>query len=419
MTRPVMTNNKRPEASMTAQSPPRHYKPLVLSIISATFLCYLCVGMSLVVLPLYVSQVLGQGAVMVGIVISLQFVATLCARPLAGRVADRVGAKQSVVAGLVGCALSGMLVWLSMLLVGHAASIVLLLIGRVVLGFSQGLIGTGTLSWTIGIAGSRRMGKVISWNGIAAYGSMAVGAPLGMSLVGLFGYWSLGVATTLATGLGALFVCRLKAAPLVPGKRLSFLSVFARIAPYGLALGLSNIGFGVIATFITLYYASQGWEHAAWGLTAFSLAFVAARLLLAGVIERFGGYRIAMACCATEGLGMVLLWLAPSAGWALCGALIAGFGISLIYPALGVVAVKNVPESNRSAALGAYSLCLDLSVGLTGPLAGAVAGGFGYAIIYGLAALAAYLAVALVLVLFRRSLARAAEVERQAGRADG
>ncbi|VFT74256.1 transporter [Klebsiella aerogenes] len=41
-----------------------------------------------------------------------------------------------------------------------------------------------------------------------------------------------------------------------------------------MALALASAGFGVIATFITLFYDAKGWDGAAFALTLFSCAFV-------------------------------------------------------------------------------------------------------------------------------------------------
>jgi MFS family permease len=101
---------------------------------------------------------------------------------------------------------------------------------------------------------------------------------------------------------------------------------------------------------------------------------------------------VAIACLSVEVLGLLLLWLAPDAHWALAGAALSGFGFSLVFPALGS-AVNLVPASSRGAAVGAYSLFIDLSLGITGPLAGAIAAGFGFASIFLFAALAALTAV--------------------------
>ena len=72
-------------------------------------------------------------------------------------------------------------------------------------------------------------------------------------------------------------------------------------------------------------------------------------------------------------------------------------GLSLVFPALGVEAVKQVEEQNQGTALGTYSAFLDLALGLTGPVAGWVAGYYDLETIYLLAA--AVVALAFILIL--------------------
>ncbi|ROM06552.1 hypothetical protein BK640_10010 [Pseudomonas protegens] len=74
-----------------------------------------------------------------------------------------------------------------------------------------------------------------------------------------------------------------------------------------------------------------------------------------------------------------------------------------MFPALGVEAVNLVPASSRGAAVGAYSLFIDLSLGITGPLAGAIAGGFGFASIFLFAAIAACCGLLLSLYLYHQA----------------
>ena len=63
------------------------------------------------------------------------------------------------------------------------------------------------------------------------------------------------------------------------GERLPFHHVLGRVTPHGMGLALGAIGFGTIATFITLYYASRGWANAVLCLSAFGGCFIGARLL--------------------------------------------------------------------------------------------------------------------------------------------
>ncbi|HBX5063308.1 TPA: MFS transporter, partial [Klebsiella pneumoniae] len=100
--------------------------------------------------------------------------------------------------------------------------------------------------------------------------------------------------------------------------------------------------------------------------------------------------------------GLLLIWLAPSAWMAGVGAFLTGSGFSLVFPALGVEAVKQVEEQNQGTALGTYSAFLDLALGLTGPLAGWVAGFYDLATLYLLAAIVVALAFLLIFRVHRQ-----------------
>ena len=166
-----------------------------------------------------------------------------------------------------------------------------------------------------------------------------------------------------------------------------------------MALALGGIGYSALATFVTLFYLSRHWTGAALCLTAFGLAFIAARLLFIQTISRFGGYPVAMACLTVESVGLLLMWQASSPWMALAAAATTGFGFSLVFPSIGVEAVKRVTESNRGAALGVYTAFADVSFFLTGPLAGAVIGVWGYssAFLFALISVLVGLGIAIVL----------------------
>lgn len=376
----------------------------VVSIVLFTFIGYLNIGIPLAVLPGYVHSDLGFGAVAAGLVISVQYLATLLSRPYASRIIDNLGSKKAVLYGLAGCGLSGVFMLLSAWLQSMPMlSLISLLIGRLVLGSAESLVGSGSIGWGIGRVGAQNTAKVISWNGIASYGALAIGAPMGVLLVQQLGLWSMGVSIILLAGIGFALAWPKQAAPIVHGERMPFLHVLGRVLPHGTGLALGSIGFGTIATFITLYYASHSWPNAVLCLSLFGACFIGARLLFGNLINRLGGFRVAIACLSVESIGLLLLWLAPTPTLALAGAALTGFGFSLVFPALGVEAVNLVPASSRGAAVGAYSLFIDLSLGITGPVAGAIAAGFGFASIFLFAALAAMAGLLLSVYLYRQT----------------
>ena len=376
----------------------------VVSIVLFTFIGYMNIGIPLAVLPGYVHNHLGYGTVIAGLVISVQYLATLLSRPSASRIIDNRGSKRAVMYGLAGCGLSGVLMLASTWTAAMPAlSLTCLLIGRLVLGSAESLVGSGAIGWGIGRVGAQNTAKVISWNGIASYGAIAIGAPLGVLMVSHWGMWSMGASIIALAIVGLLLAWPKRAAPIVSGVRLPFLHVLGRVLPHGAGLALGSIGFGTIATFITLYYATNQWDNAVLCLSLFGASFIGARLLFGNLINRIGGFRVAIACLSVETLGLLLLWLAPSPELALAGAALSGFGFSLVFPALGVEAVNLVPASSRGAAVGAYSLFIDLSLGITGPLVGAVAAGFGFASIFLFAAMAAFGGLLLSVYLYRQA----------------
>jgi predicted MFS family arabinose efflux permease len=249
----------------------------------------------------------------------------------------------------------------------------------------------------VGRVGAAHIGKVIAWAGVMTYGAMAIGAPLGVWIVHLGGLATLSWTIVVVALIALCLAWRKPGVAASSSSKVPFQQVLGKILPYGVVLALASCGFGVIATFITLFYAAHHWAGAAFSLTSFSCAFVGIRLIFSNAIGRFGGLRVTLACFVVEAAGLLLVWGANSPWMAMLGATLTGCGFSLIFPALGVVAVKTMPAEHRGSALATYTLFLDLSLGVTGPLAGGLISYMGIDAIYLAAALTSLLAFLLVI----------------------
>ena len=385
-----------------------------LRIIATTVLtaaCYFTVGMQIAVVPGFVHLTLGYGAMLAGLAVSAQYVATLASRPFAGRTCDTRGPKRASASGLCGCALSGLFFVLAGILRHNpAASLTALLFGRFVLGFGESWVATGSALWGIARLGDGYEAKVISWNGIGSYGAVAAGAPLGVWLANRYGIAAVGIAGLVVAAAALLWSLTIPAVPTCPAKLLAFGNVLKKVYADGVGLALGAVGFGTIAAFIALYYASRNWTDASFSLTLFGVAFVVARLLFSGTINRWGGYRVAMVSLAVECSGLLVMWLGQTPLAAKIGATVAGFGFSLIFPALGVEAVRKVTAENRGSALAVYTAFIDLSLGISGPAAGAIASRAGYPPMFLFAAIAAVASIALLSKLHLNAKTRIATV---------
>ncbi|WEJ91074.1 MAG: MFS transporter [Klebsiella huaxiensis] len=375
----------------------------IISIVVFTCICYLSIGLPLAVLPGYIHYQLGYSTFIAGVVISLQYIATLVSRPHAGRYTDIWGPKKVVSLGIICCMLSGLFTLLAVLLQAvPPLAVTALLVGRIFLGVGESFTATGATLWGIKTVGAIHTSRVISWNGVATYVAMAVGAPLGVLLNSYFGISGFAIVVVLVAIVGLLFARTRQDVSVTAGIRAPFHVVVRKIWPYGMGLALSTVGFGVIATFITLYFSAHSWQGAAFTLSLFSVGFICIRLVLGNMITRYGGVPVSLACFVVECLGLLIIWYAPSAWIAGVGAFLTGSGFSLVFPALGVEAVKQVEEQNQGTALGTYSAFLDLALGLTGPVAGWVAGYYDLDTIYLLAAVVVALAFILILRIYLR-----------------
>jgi MFS family permease len=135
------------------------------------------------VIPLFVHDKLGFSNLIVGLVIGIQFLATVLTRGYAGRLTDQHGGKRSALQGAAACALSG-LFYLAAAMPGPspAISLAMIVMGRLTAGFGESQFITGCVSWSIASVGPQRAGMSMSWTGIAMFAALAVGAPVGMAI---------------------------------------------------------------------------------------------------------------------------------------------------------------------------------------------------------------------------------------------
>ena len=363
---------KPPTASMAA----------LLPIMVSVFVAFLVSGVAIPVLPLHVNDGLGLTPFVVGLVAGSQFVTSLIARPMAGRHADRRGAKHAVVVGLVAAAASGVLYLVSLQFFRQPIpSVTILLLGRALLGVGESFVITGAQTWGLMLGGPNNTGKVLAWAGSAMWASFVLGAPLGTMLYGRYGFTAIAFATALVPLATLLLVARLPQTIPAARPQSGLAKVVAAVWLPGLGLALSSAGFGAMTAFVSLLFAARGWT--VWpAFTVFAGVFIVARVLFGHVADQVGGARIALICVLIEASGQALIWIAPWETIALIGTGLTGFGWSLVYPGFGIEAVRRAPPEQRGLAMGAYTAFLDLALGVATPVLGLIAGAAGIAAVF-------------------------------------
>jgi predicted MFS family arabinose efflux permease len=123
---------------------------------------------------------------------------------------------------------------------------------------------------------------------------------------------------------------------------------------------------------------------------------------------------VALCSLLVEVLGLIIVALAQAPLAPMVGAVLAGLGYSLVFPGFGLEVVRHAPAGQRALALGTYTACLDLALGLAGPMLGLLADKAGLSAVFGASALLVLLAAAVALHLMRRAPAGLGDPIREA-----
>jgi MFS family permease len=362
-------------------------------IFVVTMLALTAVGAVLPVLPIYVRGPLGSTDLAVGIVTGAFAFTAIASRPVAGRIADSRGRRPVVVVGSFLAAVAGAIYFLP-------GGLPTLMLSRFVLGIGEGAVFTAGATWVVDLAPPGRRGRVIGLYGLAVWGGLSLGPPIGDALLRASSFDAVWAFATIAPLVGATIALQLPEPP--RPARVSRGPLIAResVGP-GLALSLATVGYAAMASFIVLDLESNGTGHGALAFTAFAATVVLTRLLAGDLPDRIGPLRCAAAAALVEAAGLTMIALASSLGLAVAGSIAMGAAFSLLYPSLSLFVVNRVPDERRGSALGTFTAFFDIGVGLGGPIVGVAAALSDYPAAFAVGAVAA-LASALVIVLALR-----------------
>lgn len=373
---------------------------VVVTLACAAF--FVSFGSTIPVLPRYVSDELGQGDAVVGLVAGSFAVSAIVLRPFIGRWGDRYGRRILIV---VGCVLTA---------AGHlghvvAESVPVLVAMRLLIGAGQGGFFVGAATLVADLSPPARRGEAASYFSIALYLGLGVGPFIGEALLAARSFdavWVFaGTGGLLAAALGTTLPARVRAAapgptaPVAaspeapptpgdgaavapegagPGRRRAPLFHPAGIGP-GAVLGLGVIGFVGFNTFVPLFGEGIGLDDVAPVFLLYSFVVVSVRLFGARLPDRLGPARAGSAALAATGGGLLVAatWQAPVGLYV--GTAVLALGSSLLYPALNAAAVNAVDDDERSRVVATFTVFFEVGTALGGLVLGVVAAATTYA----------------------------------------
>jgi MFS family permease len=375
---------------MDAMAPrERLLTPRFLLVVSSGLSYFMAIGMLIPVVPRYVKGPLSSGNVGVGVAVGSLFVGAVLLRPYAGRLGDRFGRRVLIIGG-------ALIIAGTTALYGAVEALPYLVAIRLFSGVGEAAFFVGAATMITDLAPERRRGEAVSYWSVAVYGGLAFGPALGEAVLGedrFVAAWivSAGLAL-LAAALATFTVETVKGAPPVPPGKLLHR---AALAP-GAILFLGLIGLAGFTAFVPLYVREIGLGGADTLFLLYGGLILCVRILGARLPDFLGGRWAATIALSGAAIGLALI-----AGWPTVGGLVAGTavfaaGMSLLYPALMLLALSAVPDHERGSVVGTFSSFFDLSQGLGALILGGVAALSGYRGAFAGGAVAAFIGVLLL-----------------------
>jgi predicted MFS family arabinose efflux permease len=153
---------------------------------------------------------------------------------------------------------------------------------------------------------------------------------------------------------------------------------------------LGLIGLAGFSTFVTLYARTELHQGGA-GVVflIYGVCILLVRIFGARLPDRLGPIRSGTYALVLATGGLALMTAVRSVAGLVAGTVIFGGGMSLLYPALLVMALAGVPDTERASVVGTFSSFFDLSQGLGALVCGAAQQLLGYRAAFGTGAVLA------------------------------
>jgi len=353
---------------VTRAAPPILTRPFLL-VSLASLAYFVSDGTSFALVSRFAIGELHADALGAGLTFGAFSLSALVLRPLAGRLADRRGRRRLMVGGAL---------LFGAVMVAHllATSLVILVVLRLLLGVAEALVFVAAFAAEADLAPPERRGEALTLFSLSLYVGVAVGPLIGEAAFAAGGFPAVWIASAALAGIAALIALAVpetrppdEPGPIAPARILHP----AGFLP-GLILMTGVWGMGGYFTLMPPYAVGPlGLDGARLFLLAFGATVIVSRLIGAKLPDRIGARRLSGTALLVTALGLSVMGFLPTVSGLLGGTLLLGLGVAFTTPALASLTVSRAPASERGAALGTFSLFIDLAFGV-GPIAmGAVA----------------------------------------------
>lgn len=394
-----MTTSTLPDQSNPIRK--RLITPAFVALAAADLAYFTAAGLAILVLPLYVTGPVGSSTAGAGLAFGVFAISALALRPIAGRLTDTIGRRPLLLGG-------ALLAAACMLATAYTESLALIVAIRLLLGVAEAAFFVASFAALADLAPPSRMGEALSYNSLGLYLGIAFGPLLGEFLVRTWGFavaWHGAAVLALLAAVVVLSIGETRAprdAADGPAKFVHWPAV-----PPALGFLASIVAMGGFLAFVALHADAIGMVRTGLPLTVYGVVVVVCRIVFARVPDRFPPLKLGAAALAAMASGLILIAVWTSPVGVIAGAILLAFGVTFSTPAFFTAVFATARSSERGAASGTASACIDIGLGGGPIMLGVVAAAGGIPVAFVVAAAVALVGCAWTLSLRRRSILQA------------
>ena len=350
---------------------------------------FIALGAAFAVVPDIVKQDMHETDVVVGWTLTIFAATALATRFFAGVGIDRRGARAIFALGFLLLAVSG-----GLFLLITPDREWLLFGARALQGVGQACMFTSGLSWAVQLAPENRRGQAMSLFGLSVWAGLTLGPVAAQLLLDHVGTHAAEALMLIAPALALVALIGMRS-PAVHAETPS-LSIPREAVRPSLGLMAGAVVMATIVGFAVLTFNARSGGGGAYVIGAYGAATFAGRVFIGHLPDKLGAYKTGVLAFCLALIGVTVIAVAPNWEIGMIGGVVCGFAWSLLFPALGLLAVDRTPRAQRNSALAIYTAGFDLGTLVAGFTLGYIANAAGYEAVYAFGA--AFAIVGLMLV---------------------
>jgi MFS family permease len=370
----------------------------LITLCLASFLGSVSFSVLLPVLPYY-SQEMGASPSQVGLIIALYSYVTAVFLIPFGMLADKIGARRMLIAGLL-------LYTLTPLLYHPTNNLIQLGFVRAAHGLASSVFLPAASALTIQSVPSERWGEALGWLTMAMQSSLVIGPVLGGLLLNRWGFHAAFYSCSIIPLAGLFFVLlRLRTVRSVSAE-LRVRGSFTWLKQPGVFTGLITplfftIGSGTIFTFMPLHGQALGISETMAGIIIATLYLGSTLLRVPGgkLSDKIGRKPVILLGLALASATMLLISFTGSAPVLITLAIFFGMGMGLAMPAAYALVADLTPSEMMGLSMGMTSSFLYCGLALGPTIMGVVAAMSNYPTMFRVCSLSLLLGIIVILSL--------------------